>query len=148
MAKARSSSPRGPVGPFHRAALTSRFIGLAALSVGGIILLAAHRPDPSRQPGEVTLHYFVASLFLIPGFLYMALASWVARRRKWAIVTSYALAWMNLPFLLLLFILLWGGTGSWRVLIPIALFVVALGTLAMYLVRSLEALKRMADNLQ
>jgi hypothetical protein len=147
MAKARSSSHR-PIGPFDRAALTSRFIGLAGLSCGGIIVLAAHRADPARQPGEIALHYFVASLFLVPGILYMALASWVARGRKWAILASYALAWMNLPFLLLLFILLWGGTGAWRVLVPIALFVVALGTLARYLVRSLEALKRMADNLQ
>ncbi len=137
-----SASARREIGPFERAALTGRFIGVAGLAFGGLLLSAAHAPTPVRQQGEVTIHYVIAAGFIVPGLLYLILSTWVARKRRWAVALNYGFTMLGMTLLGMLCVLLWGGNGAWTIILPAALFVVASATLMMYLRRSLELLNR------
>ena len=130
------------IGPIERATLTGRFIGVAGLAFGGLLVSAAHTGNAGRPQGELILHYVVASVFIVPGLLYLILATWVARRRRWAVALSYGLAMLGMTLLGMLCVLLWGGKGSWTIILPAGLFVVASATFMMYLRRSLQVLGR------
>ena len=76
MAKAlKSNRPAASeVGPFLRAALSARFIGVAAVTLGAVTLFG----------GKSAAQILFASIFIIPGLLYLFLAAGVTRRRRWA----------------------------------------------------------------
>ena len=81
-------------------------------------------------------------MFIVPGMLYFVLATFVGRRKRWAILTGSALAMLDMTLLGVLFVTSW-GTPVAPVLCPIAgLFVVALAVMNTFLGRSLEALRK------
>lgn len=154
MAKGRSSTGDlvgRSIGPFVRAALVARFIGVAALTLGAIGFYtgrqaAAAAASPSSMRGDSSLVYAIfALMFMIPGALYLLLATWVARRRRWAVLSCTALAMLDMMLLGLLFVTSWGAPGAAAMCVLSALFVVALGVMMTYLQRSREALRRLAS---
>jgi hypothetical protein len=132
MAKALSDRRR-EIGPFERAALSGRFIGVAAMALAGLTLVAGRTP----------YHLVFAALFGVPGLLYFVLATWVARRRRWAIWITLLLAMADMMLLGLLFWLEVGAPGALIICALSGLFLAALSVLWMYLTKSLEALKRL-----
>ena len=149
MSRGRASNSNLDIGlawPFHRAALSGRFIGVAALSLGGVILYRAHAEKTARPDSSVAILVIFALSFLAPGVLYLVLAAWVARRRRWAILCSLGMAMLDMLFQGVLFVTSWGAPGA-AVMCPVAaLFVVALAVMTTYLGRSLEALKHLATS--
>jgi hypothetical protein len=140
-------NPAGPgarreIGPFERAAITARFIGVAELAFGGVVISAANSPGAVRNQGEMLIHYAIAGVFIVPGLLYLILATWVARRRRWAVTLSYGLAMLGMTLMGMLFVLMWGGVGAWRIELPAGLFALAIATLMMYLRGALAVLQR------
>src|SRR2546421_4830042 len=79
-------SPR----PFYLAALAASAIGIAAITLG-MVPLFQKVPADARPQDRVTLIIFSA-MFMGPGALYVLLAVWIARRRRWAGVTGLGLA--------------------------------------------------------
>jgi peptidoglycan/LPS O-acetylase OafA/YrhL len=128
--------------PFHLAAFSSRLIGMAALTLGAIILYLGKK-DAQLSGRDTFLFYLIfALIFLVPGALYLVLATFVSRRRRWAVLASFALAMFDMTLLGVVFVTSWGSPGR-AVLCPLAgLFVVALAVMTAYLGRSLESLKR------
>ena len=147
MAKALSNHPplrsAVGVGPFARAALTSRFIGVAALTLGAMAFYAGQREAAGSGRGASLIHVIFALLFILPGLLYLLLATFVARQRRWAVIASLVLAMADMTLLGVLFVTCWGVPGAALLCVLAALFVVALGVMSTYLGRSLEALKRL-----
>ena len=68
---------------------------MAALTLGALTLYRARR-EQSLSPGDsVSILVIFSLLFLVPGALYLMLASWVARRKRWAVICSLALAMLG-----------------------------------------------------
>ena len=154
MAKGRSSTAgdlaERTIGSFERAALVARFVGVAALTLGAVGLYtgrqAAAATSSISTRGDSSLVYVIfALMFMIPGGLYLLLATWVARRRRWAVILCTALAMLDMMLLGLLFVTSWGAPGAAAMCVLSGLFVVALGVMMTYLQRSLEALRRLAS---
>jgi hypothetical protein len=144
MATSRNDLPllMGDGRPFIRAALSSRFIGAAAMTLGALSLYTGRKAEGSAQ-GGIPMAYIIFSLmFLGPGVLYLMLAAFVAKRRRWAIVISLALAMLDMTLLGILFVTSWGAPGAATMCLISGLFVVALGVMTTYLGRSLEVLKQ------
>jgi peptidoglycan/LPS O-acetylase OafA/YrhL len=132
---------RSPAGPFARAALSNRFIGVAALTLGAIAFYVAQKESALGRT-DVRIIYTFSFIFLIPGLLYIVLATFVARQRRWAVTSSLALAMLDMTLLGLLFVTCWGAPGAAIVCVLAGLFVVALAVMTTHLGRSLEALKK------
>jgi hypothetical protein len=151
MAKGRSSMgdlAARSIGPFERAALVARFIGVAALTLGAVGLYTGRQaaaPSAAHEGSSSLVYVIFALMFVIPGALYLLLATWVARRRRWAVMLCTALAMLDMMLLGLLFVTSWGAPGAAAMCVLSALFVVALGVMMTYLQRSLEALRRLAS---
>jgi hypothetical protein len=147
MAKGRSSAAgdliERSIGPFERAALVARFIGVAALTLGAVGLYTGRQTAASSpREGSSLVYVIFALMFMIPGALYLLLATWVARRRRWAVILCTGLAMLDMVLLGLLFVTSWSAPGAAAMCVLSALFVVALGVMMTYLQRSLEALRR------
>jgi hypothetical protein len=81
----------------------------------------------------------------VPGLLYLLLPTWVMRRRRWAVLTSQAIAMIDMMLLGVLFVSSWGVPGAWPLLVLAGLFVVALGVMTTFLGRSLALIKRLSS---
>ena len=128
--------------PFHLAAFSSRLIGMAALTLGAIIVYLGKKDTEVSGRDTFVIHLVFALIFLVPGALYLVLATFVLRQRRWAVMASFALAMLDMTLLGIVFVTSW-GSPSGRVLCPLTgLFVVSLAVMTAYLGRSLEALKR------
>ena len=141
-----SDLARNPVGvqvrSFYIAAFSSRLIGMAAMSLGAVVLYLGKKDSELYSRDSFTLYLLFALMFLVPGALYIVLSAFVVRRRRWAIICSFMLAMLDMTLLGVLFVTSWGSSDA-RVLCPLAgLFVVALAVMTTYLGRSLEVLKR------
>ena len=132
---------RVAIGPFARAAISSRFIGVAALTLGAMSFYAGQRDAAASGRSAAPMQVF-ALLFILPGVLYLILATFVARKRKWAIVASLLLAMADMTLLGVLFVTSFGAPGAALMCVLAGLFVVALAVLTTFLGRSLEAIKR------
>ena len=130
----------GSVQPFGRAALSSRLIGVAGLTLGAVSLYALRETSDSRN-GRLAIILF-ALMFMVPGALYFILATFVARRKRWAIIAGFTLAMFDMTLLGVLFVTSWGTPVAPIMCGVSGLFVVALAGLTTYLGRSLEHLKR------
>ena len=83
-------------------------------------------------------------MFLGPGLLYLILAGWVSRRRKWAIKATFALAFVDMTLLGIVFVSFFGSSREALFVCTLCgLFVVALAVLTTLLARSLDALRRL-----
>lgn len=82
--RAQSPLPLSPdlPRPFHRAAISSRFIGVAALTLGCLSLFAIHKLPNATPPAAIVAYVLFGMLFGVPGLLYLILAGWVSRRRR------------------------------------------------------------------
>src|SRR5207302_8393686 len=80
------------IGPCERAALTARFVGVAGLAFGGVLVSAARGAPPDHRPGGLTIQEVIGSGFLVPGLSYLMLAALVARRGRWAVSLSSGVA--------------------------------------------------------
>jgi hypothetical protein len=115
---------------------------MAALTLGAIILYLGKKDAEISGRDTFLAHLIFALIFLVPGVLYLILATFIIRRRRWAVMAGFALAMLDMTLLGIVFVTSW-GTPSGPMLCPLAgLFVVALGVMTTYLGRSLEALKR------
>jgi hypothetical protein len=85
-----------------------------------------------------------AAMFILPGLLYVILAAFVSRRRRWAIKATFALASLDMTLLGVVIVTFFGRSRESIILCTICgLFVVALAVLTTFLGRSLDALKRL-----
>jgi hypothetical protein len=126
--------------PFYRAAMSARSIGVAAIMLGGLTLFAA-RGLPTHAQAAYALF---AAMFILPGLLYVILAAFVSRRRRWAIKATFALASLDMTLLGVVIVTFFGRSRESIILCTICgLFVVALAVLTTFLGRSLDALKRL-----
>jgi hypothetical protein len=146
MAKARrTSEPAAPLAndlprPFYRAAMSARFIGFAAIMLGGLTLLSARRLSSDAR----VAYALFAGLFILPGLLYVILAAFVSRRRRWAVKATFALASIDMTLLGIVIVTFFGPSREGILLCTICgLFVVALGVLTTFLGKSLDALNRL-----
>jgi hypothetical protein len=130
--------------PFQRAALCGRLIGMAALTFGALCLYSGREASTSSGHQIGPVYIVFAMIFMVPGALYLVLATFVARQRRWAIISALGLAMVDMTLLGILFVTSW-GTRTATTLCPLAgMFVVTLAVLTHYLGRCLEARKRMA----
>ena len=139
-----SDAPLAPVEdiprPFYRAAMSARSIGVAAMMLGGLTLFATRRLSPEARAA----YALFAAMFILPGMLYVILAAFVSRRRRWAIKATFALASVDMTLLGIVIVSFFGPSREGVILCTICgLFVIALAVLTTFLGRSLDALKRL-----
>ena len=134
---------------FLRAATSARVIGFSATVLGGIVLyLASAIPktlEPQYQQAQLAQHLFFASMFLIPGILYLVLSMFILRKRRWAIWSAYALAMLDMVFLGILFVSSWPTEARVIMCSISGAFVISIATLSTFLRRCLEAHGRFAN---
>lgn len=127
---------------FQQSALCGRFIGVAALTLGAVSFYAG-RQAAAVSNGDAGRVYVIFSLmFIVPGALYLALAGFVAQRRRWAIISTLMLAMLDMTLLGILFVTSWGAPGAAMMCLLAGLFVVALAVMTTFLGRSLETIRR------
>ena len=144
MTRTRSNPPLldREMRPFYLAGFSSRLIGMAALTLGAFILYLGKKDAELSGQKAFLAHLIFALIFLVPGVLYVVLGTFIIRRRRWAVMATFALAMLDMTLLGIVFVTSW-GTPSGPMLCGLSgLFVVALGVMTTSLGRSLEALKR------
>ena len=127
---------------FQQAALSGRFIGVATLTLGAISLYAGRQAAASASRDAGMIYIIFSLLFIVPGMLYLVLATFVARRKRWAIITSLLLAMLDMTLLGILFVTSWGAPGAAMMCVLAGLFVAALAVMTTFLGRSLEIIRR------
>lgn len=127
---------------FQQSALCGRFIGVAALTLGAVSFYAGRKAAAVSNGDSGAVYVIFSAMFIIPGALYLALAGFVAQRRRWAIITTLLLAMMDMTLLGILFVTSWGAPGAAMMCVLAGLFVVALGVMTTFLGRSLETVRR------
>jgi hypothetical protein len=128
---------------FHRAAVCSRFVGIAALAVGALATLSLRQLPAETSMFTRALHLLIIVLFSVPGLMYLLLATWVGRQRLWAARLMFLLAMLDMTLLGVIFVTFWGSRRSISICAVSALFVVTLGILSGFLGRGLESCKRL-----
>lgn len=141
----RSSIAAGSIAearPFQQAAVCARFIGVAALTLGAVSLYAGRQSAADSNHDASAAYVIFALMFIVPGVLYLALASFVVKQRRWAVITSLLLAMLDMTLLGILFVTSWGAPGAAMMCLLAGLFVVALAVMTTFLGRSLESIKQ------
>jgi hypothetical protein len=128
---------------FHRAAVCSRFVGIAALAVGALATLSLRQLPMGAPMFTKALNLLIIVLFSVPGVMYLLLAAWVGRQRLWAARLMFLLAMLDMTLLGVIFVTFWGSRQAMSICAVSALFVVTLGILSGFLGRGLESCKRL-----
>lgn len=126
---------------FALAAMSGCAIGVAAVTLGLVVLAMGRHLPADVKPRERAMSTAFGILFIGPGALYVLLSVWVARRRRWAVGLLMLLALLDLTLLGALFMSAVGQAGALLLCGVVGLFVVALAVLVALLARAWEGLK-------